>query len=272
MKTGYVLVTPARNEGRYLTETIESVLAQTVLPRRWVIVSDGSTDDTESIASRYSLQHSIITLIRRSGDATRNYGSKVRAIWAGSEELCNTEYDFIGILDADVSFERNYYENVLKEFDRNPRLGIAGGITRERDGHGFSLQFGTTERCVPGPIQLFRRQCYEEIGGLRALRYGGEDTAAIEMARMQGWEVLAFRDLVVWHHRRVGTEGMGILRDGKCLHSGTWSFGITGASEPRAWEFCLRGSAMGWRITVLAIILFLKLENASGGWLNVLTC
>ncbi len=211
MKTGYVLVTPARNEGRYLTETIESVLAQTVLPRRWVIVSDGSTDDTESIASRYSLQHSIITLVRRSGDATRNYGSKVRAIWAGIEELCNTEYDFIGILDADVSFERNYYENVLKEFDRNPRLGIAGGITRERDGHGFRLQFGTTERCVPGPIQLFRRQCYEEIGGLRALRYGGEDTAAIEMARMRGWEVLAFRDLVVWHHRRVGTEGMGIL-------------------------------------------------------------
>src|SRR5207249_9051081 len=211
MKTAYVLVTPARNEGRYIQETIESVLAQTVLPRRWVIVSDGSTDDTESITKRYSLQNVIITLVRRSGDVTRNYGSKVRAISAGSEELRNTDYDFIGILDADVSFDRDYYERVLKEFDNNPRLGIAGGVISERDGQRFRPRFGETERCVPGAIQLFRRQCYEEIGGIRALRYGGEDTTAIEMARMRGWEVLAFRDLVVWHHRRVGTEGMGIL-------------------------------------------------------------
>jgi len=211
MKTAYVLVTPARNEGRYIQETIESVLAQTVLPRRWVIVSDGSTDDTESITKRYSLQNVIITLVRRSGDVTRNYGSKVRAISAGSEELRNTDYDFIGILDADVSFDRDYYERVLKEFDNNPRLGIAGGVISERDGQRFRPRFGETERCVPGAIQLFRRQCYEEIGGIRALRYGGEDTTAIEMARMRGWEVRSFSDLVVSHHRRDGTEGMGIL-------------------------------------------------------------
>ena len=211
MKTAYVLVTPARNEGRYIRETIESVLAQTVLPRRWVIVSDGSTDDTESITNRYSLQNSIITLLRRSGDATRNYGSKVRAIWAGTEELRNTDYDFIGILDADVSFDPDYYERVLKEFDGNPSLGVAGGITIESDEQRFGRQSGATQRWLPGPIQLFRRQCYEEIGGMRALRYGGEDTTAMEMARMRGWEVRAFSDLVVSHHRRVGTEGMGIL-------------------------------------------------------------
>src|SRR5205823_8921962 len=106
----YVLITPARNEGRYITKTIECVLAQTLLPKRWLIVSDGSTDDTDITVNRYLAQHSIITLIRRSAERKRSYGSKVRAICAGSQELGDIEYDFIGILDADVTFEPDYYE------------------------------------------------------------------------------------------------------------------------------------------------------------------
>jgi poly-beta-1,6-N-acetyl-D-glucosamine synthase len=210
MQSRYVLITPARNEGRYIAKTIESVLAQTVLPARWIIVSDGSTDDTDAIVDRYCQACPFIKLIRRSGDSSRNYGSKVRAIWAGHEQLRNDDYELIGILDADVSFEPTYYEAVLKELDANPRLGIAGGVTVEA-GSLFSGRPGLTERFVPGPIQLFRRKCYEEIGGLRALKYGGEDTAALEMAMMAGWEVRAFPNLIVRHHRRMGTEGIGIL-------------------------------------------------------------
>jgi biofilm PGA synthesis N-glycosyltransferase PgaC len=211
MKWPYVLITPARNEGRYIAKTIECLLAQTSLPKRWVIVSDGSTDETDAIVNQYRAQNSIITLVRRCAERTRSYGSKVRAIWAGSQELNDIDYDFIGILDADVTFQRDYYERVLKEFDGNCRLGVAGGITVEGEGRRFPFSRGVTERYVPGPIQLFRRQCYEEIGGLRALKYGGEDTVALEMAMMRGWEVRTFPELIVRHHRRVGTEGMGIL-------------------------------------------------------------
>ena len=212
MKAAYVLVTPARNEGKYIARTIESVLAQTVLPNRWVIVSDGSTDDTDAIVDRYSRQHRLITLVRRTADASRNFGSKVRAIGKGTEQLSGVDYAFLGILDADVSFGPHYYERVLEEFGRNPRLGIAGGVIDQSHGNSFPVRAATIEQFVPGPIQLFRRQCYEQIGGFPPLRYGGEDTAAIEMARMHGWEVRSFSDLSVQHHRQMGTEGIGILR------------------------------------------------------------
>ena len=207
----YILITPARNEGRYIAKTIECVLAQTSLPKRWVIVSDGSTDDTDATVNRYRAQHSIITLVRRSAERKRSYGSKVRAICAGSQELGDIEYAFIGILDADVTFEPDYYEQVLKEFDANHRLGIAGGITVDGESLPSPQSRALTERFVPGGIQLFRRKCYEEIGGLPALKYGGEDTVALEMAMMRGWQVRTFPDLIVHHHRRCGTEGMGIL-------------------------------------------------------------
>ena len=210
MQRRYVLITPARNEARYITKTIESVLAQTVLPTRWIIVSDGSTDDTDAIVGRHCQERPFLTLVRRTGDTRRNYGSKVRAIWSGYEKLRGADYEFIGILDADVSPEPNYYELVLKEFDANRKLGVAGGVTVEA-GKRFSYARGSTERCIAGAIQVFRRECYEEVGGLRALKYGGEDTAALEMAMMRGWQVRSFPNLVVRHHRRTGTEGNGIF-------------------------------------------------------------
>lgn len=208
----YVLVTPARNEAAYIGTTIEAVLAQTVRPMRWVIVSDGSVDETDAIVSRYSAEHDFITLVRRAADASRNYGSKVRAIWKGIEQLTNTHYQYVGVLDADVSFAPDYYESVLAEFTKDSSLGIAGGITEDTHGHGLRLRPGTVERFVPGTVQLFRRECYESIGGFRPLRFGGEDTAAIEMARMQGWNVRGFSHLQIQHHRRMGTEGIGIVR------------------------------------------------------------
>ena len=210
MERPYVLITSARNEARYIAKTIESVLEQTVLPTRWIIVSDGSTDNTDTIVDRHCQACSFLTLVRRSADTQRSYRSKVQAIWEGYEELRSAEYEFIGILDADVSFEPNYYELVLKEFDANPKLGIGGGVKVE-EGELFSSAPGSVERFVPGSIQLFRRECYEEIGGLWALKYGGEDTAALEMAMLRGWEVRSFPNVVVRHHRRTGTEGNGIF-------------------------------------------------------------
>ena len=202
MNQDYVLVTAARNEENYIDFPIRSVIAQTILPKKWVIVSDGSTDGTDGILAKYAETHKFIEVVRATeGDAEPNFSSKVRAIRAGYGRLRGLTYSYIGNLDADVSFDKRYCENVLDRFHRDPRLGIAGGfILEERNGR-FESRLFNTERSVAGAIQLFRRRCYEEIGGHSAMTYGGEDTILEVTARMMGWEVRAFADLAVLHHK-----------------------------------------------------------------------
>jgi glycosyltransferase involved in cell wall biosynthesis len=91
----YVLITPARNEEGYIERTIQSVISQTILPLKWIIVSDGSTDRTDAIVEHYLSDHPFIKLYRRDGDAVRNFGSQVRAFRAGYEQLYGIDYDYI---------------------------------------------------------------------------------------------------------------------------------------------------------------------------------
>ena len=215
LNTPYVIITTARNEEAYIEKTIQSVIAQTVLPKKWVIVSDGSTDRTDEIVKQYETNHDFIQLLRKESDMDRNFGSKVYAIRAGVEQLnANAiEYDFIGNLDADVSLEPDYYERTLAKFDENCKLGIAGGIVIVHDsykGKIYKQRFYNTGS-VSGAIQTFRRQCFEDIGGYTPLKTGGVDTVAEVTARMHGWQTRTFLEIVVLHHRQAGTEGSNIL-------------------------------------------------------------
>lgn len=204
----YVLFTAARNEEAHIEKTIRSVIAQTVLPAKWVIVSDGSVDRTDELVNQYARTHDFILLLRRSADPERNYGSKVRALKVAYEQFANLQYDFLGNLDADVSFGPTYYEEALSKFGENERLGVVGGMR-------FDLWNGRFRKLRPalnsagGPTQLFRRECYEEIGGYLPFRFGGEDTVAETMARMHGWDVETFPNLEVFHYRFTGTAGGG---------------------------------------------------------------
>lgn len=207
----YVIITPARNEDAYIEKTIEAVTAQTILPEKWVIVSDGSTDRTDDIVKRYEKNYDFIQLLRIESDCPRNFASKVYAIRAGIERLDGFEYNFLGILDADVSFEPSYYERVLTKFRENPKLGIAGGILSEPHAGEWTQQLTSTSWSVSGPIQMFRRQCYEDIGGYITLQKGGVDAVAEVMARMHKWEVRSFPDIKVLHHRPTGSSYGNIL-------------------------------------------------------------
>lgn len=212
MKPAYALVSPVRNEAKYIGYTLDSVVAQTHLPVRWVIVSDGSTDETDAIVRRYAESHPFIRLVRREPDVNRNFGSKVRAIQEGLSHLKDVDYEFIGNLDGDVSFEPDYFEHVLTRFEEDPKLGVAGGILYDDHNGAWRKQIISADSSVAGPVQLFRRTCYEQFGGYVPLPYGGVDAVAEGMARMYGWRVRTFTDLKVRHHRRVGTEGKGVLR------------------------------------------------------------
>jgi len=208
----YALVSPVRNEAKYIRHTLDSVVAQSHLPVKWVIVSDGSTDETDQIVNEYATRHPFVELVRREPDANRNFGSKVRAIETGVRALSGTSYDFIGNLDGDVSFAPDYFEKLLNDFADDPELGIGGGQLYDDHGGVLRKQMMSVNSSVAGPVQLFRRACYEQIGGYLPLPYGGVDAVAEGMARMHGWKVRTFIDLPVTHHRPVGTEGKGLLR------------------------------------------------------------
>lgn len=211
MKAHYILITAARNEDAYIEKTIQSVISQSILPKRWIIVSDGSTDRTDEIVANYAASHNFIQLEKVDANSERNFASKVKAIKLGYEQVRNIQFDFIGNLDADVTFEPDYYEIILSKFIQNPKLGIAGGTFFDKHGNKFERQFISRSVNVCGPTQTFRRDCFEEMGGYTPFEIGGEDIFADLQARMHGWEVKSFPDVKVFHHRRTGTERRHIL-------------------------------------------------------------
>jgi len=204
----YALITPARNEAAYIDKTIQSVICQSVLPTIWVVVSDSSTDGTDEIIRRHLREHKFMRLARRSGDKRRDFSSKVKAFNVGFGFLEGIDYDFLGNLDADVSFGCLYYESILNEFMKNKRLGIAGGLRYDKSERGFK-KIIQSKNSVGGPNQLFRRQCFDAIGGYIPIEIGGEDALAEIMARMHGWEVEHFPEIKLFHYRATGTAGYG---------------------------------------------------------------
>jgi biofilm PGA synthesis N-glycosyltransferase PgaC len=197
----YVVITPARNEAAYIERTIRSMIEQTVRPVEWIIVNDGSTDATSDIVTRYTKEHPWIKLVRRDDRGTRQRGKGVvETFYAGFEKLTQN-YDFIVKLDADLSFAPCYFESLGEEFDRNPQLGIAGGGVYERlDGENWLLR--AVQDHVRGPTKVYRRTCFEAIGGLvPALGWDGIDEWK---ALTLGWEVRSFLELKVYHYRVTG--------------------------------------------------------------------
>jgi glycosyltransferase involved in cell wall biosynthesis len=212
-KHSYVLVTAAYNEEAFIEEVIRSLVAQDAPPKRWIIVSDGSTDKTDEIVNRYAAQYKFIQLHRITEDHARNFTAQVNAINAGFQQLKDEEWDYIGNMDADVTMEPNYFSQLLGKFEENARLGLGGGSIHERNADlTFQSRKTNSVTSVAHAAQIFRKECFEAVGGsYLALPYGGPDTYAETTARMKGWHVESFPELPVFHHRPTGAAG-GLLR------------------------------------------------------------
>ncbi len=207
----YVLVTPSRNEEAYIGKTIESIIHQTVRPAKWVIVNDGSTDSTGAIAEGYAAEHDWIEVVNRPVRKERNFAAKVHAFNAGQERLKDINYEIIGNLDSDVLLDKDHFEFLLGKFRDEPRLGVAGTVFREEGGYNSATDSFEGQNYVSGQCQVFRRECFEEIGGYFANKAGGIDWIAVETARMKGWKTRSFREKSFFHHRPLGTAGRGVL-------------------------------------------------------------
>jgi glycosyltransferase involved in cell wall biosynthesis len=207
----YVLVTPSRNEEAFIEKIIESVIRQTILPVKWVIVNDGSTDSTGTIAERYATEHDWIEVVNRPSRKERNFAAKVHAFNAGQERLKDVNYEIIGNLDSDVLLDKDHFEFLLAKFREDPRLGVAGTVFSEEGGYGSATDSFEGQNHVSGQCQLFRRQCFDEIGGYFANKAGGVDWIAVATARMKGWKTRSFKEKSFFHYRHLGTAERGIL-------------------------------------------------------------
>lgn len=207
----YVLVTSAFNEEKYLERTIRSVLGQTVLPLRWVILSDGSTDGTDSLIRKYARAHKFITYMRIDHDMDESqprFGSvarrKANAVTQALTLLEELPYEYIGNIDGDISFGSNTFEVLITRVSDRPQVGLAGGFIYNNI-NGRLRPYFTNPRSCGGPLQLFRRKCFHDIGGY--MPYGHEDTIAGIMLRMRLWESKSFSDLIIEHHKTANCSG-----------------------------------------------------------------
>ena len=199
----YVVITPVRDEGPYIEKTILSMLAQTILPVEWVIVNDGSTDDTGKIINRYAHRYSWIkTLQRENRGFRKSGGGVVEAFYVGYNALESDKWEFIVKFDGDLSFEPDYFERSFERFAHEPQLGIGGGGVYHLRNGCIKLEKTPTFH-VRGATKIYRRDCWMALGGL--LPSPGWDTLDEVKANMLGWKTRCFNDLKLIHHKETGS-------------------------------------------------------------------
>ena len=187
------ILLPAYNAERYIEEAARSILEQTFADFELLLIDDGSTDATGTIAGRYAEKYDWIDLINLPKRKGRNFAAKVHAFNAGKEGVKDVLYEVIGNLDADVSLDEDHFEFLMNKFRDDPELGVAGTIFTE-NGYSSAIDSFEGQNYVSGQCQMFRRQCFEEIGGYFPSKNGGIDWIAVTTARMIGWKTRSYRE------------------------------------------------------------------------------
>ena len=201
LKGKYSVISPVKNEEKYIELTIQSMIRQTSQPSMWVIVNDGSTDATETIIRKYLEDYPWIRLVNRPVDIIRKRGKGVVEAFYDGFKLIDPDFDFVVKLDGDVSFDPDYFESLLREFLADSKLGIAGGGLYEKP-DGVTWKLNTTEDHVRGATKVYRRACFEDIGGLKpSMGWDGIDEW---IALSKGWKVRSFLHLKFMHYRYTG--------------------------------------------------------------------
>lgn len=219
----YLLVTPAKNEAAVIGRTIASVIGQTVRPAEWVIVSDGSTDGTDALVEDAARDHPWIRLIRLDAGQHRCFAAVVRNTMLGIRSATIRDHTHLGLVDADIEMDPDYFERLFCRFALDPLLGVAGGLVVDP---GMPVKPPANLHDVPGAVQLFRRLCFDRMGGLTPIAEGGWDAVSCVQARMAGFRTRLFPDLVVRHLKPRNVSQGGAIR--------------------RKWQLGVRDHALGY--------------------------
>lgn len=202
--SSYVIITPVRNEEEHLGRTIGSVISQTLRPQRWVIVNDGSSDQTGRLIDKAAEMNAWVNAVHRPDRGFRKAGGGViEAFYDGYELIQDAPWEFLVKLDGDLSFDPTFFDSCLDRFDADPKLGLGGGtICNDVSGVLRVEAKSDPPFHVRGAIKIYRRACWEAMGGL--LREPGWDTLDEFKANMLGWTTYTFPELRLVHHRVAG--------------------------------------------------------------------
>jgi hypothetical protein len=220
-----LIISPVRDEAAHIEGVARALAAQTHPPECWVVVDDGSTDGTGEILRRLSAELEFMRVVTTPPEFTQGSVDRLavaaapRAFNYGLASVDASPYTHIGKLDGDVELRPDYYETVLSEFARNPRLGIAGGVILERSGGEWQPTAGDRQH-VRGALKLYTRECFEAIGGIvERLGWDGIDST---LARMRGFETASFDRAQALHYRQTGSAD-GRLRGHARWGEGHWT-------------------------------------------------
>jgi poly-beta-1,6-N-acetyl-D-glucosamine synthase len=202
-RSDYVVITPVRNEAENLPRLITSLAAQTIQPRKWVLVDDGSTDGTGALAEEARAKHAWIDVVQRSDRGYRKPGGGVVEAFYDGYRRVEEGWDFIVKLDGDLSFASDYFERLFERFAAEPKLGIGGGTICKPEGGGLTPEWkGDPRFHVRGATKTYRAECWRQLGGLHPAP--GWDTLDEVKANMLGWKTRTFAELKLRHHRPAG--------------------------------------------------------------------
>jgi len=208
-----IIITPVRDEEEYIKFTIESVLAQTLLPCKWVIVDDGSADNTDKIIQSYLDSAPFIRYIRIDDRGYRKPGQGVvQAFYEGFKTIEHLDYDIIAKMDGDLKFGKEAFRAIAKRFEAEPRLGVTGLVRYERTTkEDEPKRVIVAKGHVTGAFKFYRKECFKEIGGL--VPRAGWDGVDIVKARMKGWDTGEIDSVKLFHLRPTGTaKGEGLKK------------------------------------------------------------
>lgn len=223
-----LVVTPCRNEAEYARRTLDSMVAQTCRPDLWVIVDDGSTDETPAILKEYAALHPWIRVVPRADRGKRSVGPGViEAFYAGYGSVDHSRFEFVCKLDLDLDLPPRYFERLFEHFDAEPRLGTFSGKPYQRNARGELEPELSGDEMSVGMTKLYRRTCFEAIGGFaREVMWDGIDC---HTCRQKGWLAgsLDEPDLRFEHLRVMGSSDKGVLRGRRRHGRGQWYMGTS---------------------------------------------
>lgn len=223
----YYIVIPTYNEEKFITLTLQTLVEQTVLPKKIVVVNDNSTDKTEEIVSAFAKNYSFISLVNKTSEAIHLPGSKVIQAFQKGLETLDDNYDFIVKVDADLIFPNNYFETIISHFKSDSTIGMVGGFAYIEKNGNWILENLTDKDHIRGAFKAYRKECFQQIGGLKPAM--GWDTVDELLCKFYNWKVVTDEMLKVKHLKPTGSNYNKTARykQGEAFYSLGYGFFIT---------------------------------------------
>lgn len=223
----FYIIIPAHNEAEFLEQTLQSLVNQTLKPKKIVIVNDHSRDDTQLIIENFSNSYNFILSVQKTSSSKHEPGSKIINAFYTGYDILDTDYDVICKFDADLIFPENYLEIIAEHFKKNNNIGMAGGFCYIESNHEWILENLTNKEHIRGALKAYRKECFEQIGKLKTSI--GWDTVDELLAQYYGWIIKTDESLQVRHLRPTGSgyKASSSLLQGEAMYKMRYGVVIT---------------------------------------------